>query len=330
MKPFYRGRRLRKNAAIRSLMQEVRLTPQDFIQPIFVVEGEGVKKEISSLPGQYHYSVDMLDDIAQQMQQSGILGCILFGIPDHKDSCASEAAKEDGVVQQAIRRLRSLSPDLYIIADVCMCEYTSHGHCGILNGKGEVLNDETLPHLAEIAVSYAEAGVDMVAPSDMMDGHTAAIRSALDAAGYEQVALMGYSAKYASAYYGPFREAAHSAPSFGDRKSYQMNPANRTEALLEMQADIDEGADVLMVKPAMAYLDILRECSNQFRLPIAAYNVSGEYAMLKMAVQQGLMAESVIPETLIAIKRAGASFIITYFALEAAENIKKGAWQQWA
>ena len=208
-----------------------------------------------------------------------------------------------------------------------MCEYTSHGHCGILNGKGEVLNDETLPHLAQIAITYAEAGVDMVAPSDMMDGHIAAIRSALDESGFEQVAIMGYSAKYASAYYGPFREAAGSAPAFGDRKSYQMDCANGKEALREMQADVEEGADLLMVKPALAYLDVLKEATQTFRLPVAAYNVSGEYAMLKMAVQQGLMAESVIPETLTAIKRAGAKLIITYFALEAAQKLKQGEWQ---
>lgn len=326
MQPFYRGRRLRKNTTIRSMMKETQLMPQDFVLPIFVVEGEGIKKEISSLPGQYHYSVDMLGDIAEQMQQAGILGCILFGIPNHKDSCGSEACKEDGVVQQAIRKLREVCPELYIIGDVCMCEYTNHGHCGILNVRGEVLNDETLPHLAEIAVSYAEAGADMVAPSDMMDGHIAAIRTALDESGFEQVAIMGYSAKYASAYYGPFREAAHSAPSFGDRKSYQMDPANGKEALREMQADVEEGADMLMVKPALAYLDVLKEGTQQFNLPMAAYNVSGEYAMLKMAVQQGLMAESVIPETLTAIKRAGAKMIISYFALEAGQKLKQGEW----
>lgn len=327
MTGFYRGRRLRKNAAIRSMMKETRLQPEDFVLPIFVVEGEGIQREISSLPGHYHYSVDKLENIVEQMQQARVPSCILFGIPDKKDSCGSEASNEDGVVQRAIRRLRQLWPELYIIADVCMCEYTSHGHCGILNGKGEVLNDETLPHLAQIAITYAEAGVDMVAPSDMMDGHIAAIRSALDESGFEQVAIMGYSAKYASAYYGPFREAAGSAPAFGDRKSYQMDCANGKEALREMQADVEEGADLLMVKPALAYLDVLKEATQTFRLPVAAYNVSGEYAMLKMAVQQGLMAESVIPETLTAIKRAGAKLIITYFALEAAQKLKQGEWQ---
>ena len=327
MTGFYRGRRLRKNAAIRSMMKETRLQPEDFVLPIFVVEGEGIQREISSLPGHYHYSVDKLENIVEQMQQAGVPSCILFGIPDKKDSCGSEASNEDGVVQRAIRRLRQLWLELYIIADVCMCEYTSHGHCGILNGKGEVLNDETLPHLAQIAITYAEAGVDMVAPSDMMDGHIAAIRSALDESGFEQVAIMGYSAKYASAYYGPFREAAGSAPAFGDRKSYQMDCANGKEAMREMQADVEEGADLLMVKPALAYLDVLKEATQTFRLPVAAYNVSGEYAMLKMAVQQGLMAESVIPETLTAIKRAGAKLIITYFALEAAQKLKQGEWQ---
>lgn len=326
MEQFYRGRRMRKNATIRNMMKETRLAVQDFVLPVFVVEGEGIRQEIPSLPGQYHYSVDMLESLTQQMQQTGVMSCILFGIPQHKDSCGSEASKEDGVVQRAIRKLRTLCPDLYIIGDVCLCEYTDHGHCGILNGRGEVLNDETLPHLAEIAVSYAEAGADMVAPSDMMDGHIAAIRRALDESGFEQVAILGYSAKYASAYYGPFREAANSAPSFGDRKSYQMDCANGKEALREMQADVEEGADMLMVKPALAYLDVLKQGTEQFNIPFAAYNVSGEYAMLKLAVKEGLMAESVIFETLTAIKRAGAKWIITYFALEAAEKINKGEW----
>ena len=287
MEPFYRGRRLRKNAAIRSMIRETRLSPEDFVLPIFVVEGENIKEEIPSLPGIYHYSVDRLDEIAGQMEQAGVPACILFGIPDHKDSCGTAASDPEGVVQQAMRRLRQLSPDLYIIGDVCMCEYTDHGHCGILNARGEVLNDATLPHLAAIALSYAEAGADMVAPSDMMDGHIAALRRTLDEAGFENVAIMGYSAKYASAY---------------------------------------EGADIIMVKPALAYLDVLKEGSTQFNLPFAAYNVSGEYAMLKLAVEKGLMNESVIPETLTAIKRAGAKLIITYFALEAAEKLKKGEW----
>lgn len=327
MDQFYRGRRLRKNATIRRMVKETQLCAENFILPIFVVEGEGIKKEICSLPGHFHYSVDRLQDIVKEMQQAGVMSCILFGIPSHKDSCATSAYQPDGVVQQAIAKLRELWQELYIIADVCMCEYTNHGHCGIVNGKGEVLNDETLPHLAEIAVSYAEAGVDMVAPSDMMDGHIMAIRRALDDAGFQQVAIMGYSAKYASSYYGPFREAASSTPAFGDRKSYQMDFANRQEALREMQADLQEGADVLMVKPALSYLDIIREGKLKFNTTMAAYNVSGEYAMLKLAVSQGIMAENVIYESLLSIKRAGADWIISYFALEAAKKIKQGEWQ---
>lgn len=318
---FYRGRRLRKNAVVRSLFQETHLHKEDLIYPIFVVEGKGIKHEISSLPGNYHYSVDRLEEVIGEMKECGILGCILFGIPEHKDEVGSAAYDNQGIVQQAIREIKRLAPEIYVIGDVCMCEYTNHGHCGILDANNEVKNDETLQYLAKIAVSYAQAGVDMVAPSDMMDGHIQALRQALDEKGFESLPIMGYSAKFASSYYGPFREAAQSAPSFGDRKSYQMDFANGKEAMREIAADIDEGVDVIMVKPAMAYLDVIKEASLTFNRPLCAYQVSGEYAMLKMAVANGLMNESVIEESLVAIKRAGANLIITYFALEVARKL---------
>ena len=320
---FYRGRRLRKTPAVRSLVRETRLHPSELVYPIFVQEGENIKEEISSLPGQFRYSPDRLEEVVAEMRACGVRACLLFGIPAHKDACGSSAWEEYGVVQTAIRRLRSLDSELYIIADVCMCEYTSHGHCGVLGAHGEVLNDETLPHLAQIALSYARAGVDMVAPSDMMDGRIAALREALDGEGFYDLPIMGYSAKYASSFYGPFRQAAGSAPSFGDRKAYQMDYANANEAMREMQADWDEGADILMVKPAMAYLDILRMAADRFDAPLAAYQVSGEYAMLKHAVAEGLMHADVMNESLIAIKRAGASVIITYHALDYARAWKE-------
>lgn len=318
---FYRGRRLRKNPVIRSMIRETVVRKEDLIYPIFVVEGEKVMREISSLPDNYHYSVDMLHVVIERMQKCGIHACILFGIPDHKDGVASEAYQPNGVVQRAIREIKRLDPDMYVIGDVCMCEYTDHGHCGILDASGDVNNDETLLYLAKIAVSYAQAGIDMVAPSDMMDGHIQALRQALDDAGYHDLPILGYSAKFASAYYGPFREAAHSAPSFGDRKTYQMDIANGNEAMREIAADIAEGVDMIMVKPALAYLDVIKEAKIEFNMPLCAYQVSGEYAMLKMAVSQGLMNESVIEESLLAIKRAGADLIISYFALEFAERL---------
>ncbi len=321
---FYRGRRLRKTPVIRSMMQETALSASDFIYPVFVVEGEGIRREIPSLKGVYHYSVDMLDGLVEEMRACGVLSCLLFGIPGHKDTCGSSASREDGVVQRAMRRLRALCPELYIVGDVCLCEYTDHGHCGILDETGYVKNDETLLRLNEVAVSYARAGADMVAPSDMMDGHVASLRAALDEAGFPNVAIMGYSAKFASSFYGPFREAAGSAPAFGDRKSYQMDPANGQEALREIAADVEEGADVVMVKPAMAYLDVLKEASQTFRMPFAAYQVSGEYAMLRLAVEQGVLNESAVYESLLAIKRAGAKLIITYFALDMAKKLKEG------
>ncbi|MEG0687659.1 MAG: porphobilinogen synthase [Hungatella sp.] len=321
---MFRGRRLRTNEAIRNLMKETALSVSDLIYPIFVIEGEKIKEEIPSMPGIYHYSIDQLPEVAKEMQSVGVMSCLLFGIPNHKDACGSEAYREDGIVQRAVRVLKETAPAIYVIGDVCMCEYTSHGHCGIVDKAGRVKNDETLTYLSKIAVSYAKAGIDMVAPSDMMDGHIAALRQALDVAGYEMLPIMGYSAKYASNYYGPFREAADSAPQFGNRLSYQMDYANGKEAMREIEADIAEGVDIIMVKPALAYLDVIKEASLRYDMPIAAYNVSGEYSMLKLAVEQKLMKEEVIYETLLAIKRAGANVIITYFALEIAKQMKEG------
>lgn len=319
---FYRGRRLRNNEVTRGLMRETHLHANQLIYPIFVVEGENIKNEISSLKGIYHYSVDRLAEVVKEMQEVGVKACILFGIPEHKDACGSQAYDEHGILQQAIRKIKEIDPSMYVIGDVCMCEYTDHGHCGILDEHGQVLNDATLPYLQKITLSYANSGVDMVAPSAMMDGEIAAMRQILDENGYYDLPIMGYSAKYASAYYGPFREAAHSAPAFGNRSTYQMDVVNGQEALREIAADIDEGADIIMVKPALAFLDVIKEAKLNFNMPICAYNVSGEYAMLKMAVEQGLMKESVIEESLLAIKRAGADMIITYFAIDIARKWK--------
>ncbi|MBS5112894.1 MAG: porphobilinogen synthase [Coprobacillus cateniformis] len=319
---FYRGRRLRNNEVTRGLMRETHLHANQLIYPIFVVEGENIKNEISSLKGIYHYSVDRLAEVVKEMQEVGVKACILFGIPEHKDACGSQAYDEHGILQQAIRKIKEIDPSMYVIGDVCMCEYTDHGHCGILDEHGQVLNDATLPYLQKITLSYANSGVDMVAPSAMMDGEIAAMRQILDENGYYDLPIMGYSAKYVSAYYGPFREAAHSAPAFGNRSTYQMDVANGQEALREIAADIDEGADIIMVKPALAFLDVIKEAKLNFNMPICAYNVSGEYAMLKMAVEQGLMKESVIEESLLAIKRAGADMIITYFAIDIARKWK--------
>lgn len=319
---MYRGRRLRKQSNIRDLMKETTLSVNDFIYPIFVVEGEHIKKEIPSMPGNYHYSVDQLSLICQEMVDADLKSILLFGIPEHKDCLGSEAYREDGVVQRAISYIKKNFPQFYVVADVCMCEYTDHGHCGILDEDGYVNNDETLQYLGKIALSYAKCGVDMIAPSDMMDGHIASLRHALDEAHYETIAIMGYSAKYASNYYGPFREAANSAPSQGDRKSYQMDYANGIEAMREMEADMEEGADIIMVKPALSYLDVVKEASLRYDIPLCVYNVSGEYTMLKQAVDQHIMNEDVIYETLLSMKRAGATIIITYFALELAKKWK--------
>ena len=319
---FRRGRRLRTNSVIRSLVRENSLSVNDFIYPVFVVEGNDIKREISSLKGNYHWSIDRLGELVEELNETKVSSVILFGVPEHKDCVGSEAYSENGIVQKAIRKLRELSKDLYIITDVCMCEYTDHGHCGILN-KDNVNNDKTLVYLGEIALSHAKAGADMVAPSDMMDGRIKALRDGLDEAGFENIGIMSYSIKYASTFYGPFREAANSAPAFGDRKTYQMDPANSNEALIEAELDVLEGADILMVKPALSYLDVIRRVKDHFDLPLAAYNVSGEYAMLKSAVKNGILAEGAIYESVMSIKRAGADIIITYFAKDLAKMLKE-------
>ncbi|MCD3235188.1 porphobilinogen synthase [Clostridium botulinum] len=318
-----RPRRLRVNRVIRDLVRETTLNMNDFIYPLFVVEGENIKKEISSLKGQYQFSIDKLEEEIKELVSLGIKSVILFGIPDVKDEVGCGAYDDNGIIQRAVRKIKSKFKDMYIITDLCMCEYTSHGHCGILDEDGYVNNDKTLKYLAKIAVSQAKAGADMIAPSDMMDGRIAAIREALDREGFCNIPIMAYSAKYASAFYGPFRDAADSAPSFGDRKSYQMDPANVNEGIRETELDIEEGADIVMVKPALPYLDVLRKVKDTFNMPIAAYNVSGEYAMIKNAVDAGLLDESAILESLISIKRAGADIIITYFAKEAARMLRR-------
>ena len=319
-----RPRRLRSSKAIRNLVRETKLQVEDFIYPLFIVDGENIKREISSMEGVYHFSVDMLEDEIKELTELGIEHVLLFGVPDDhkKDCCGTEGFNPEGAVQRAVRKIKEINPEMDVICDVCMCEYTSHGHCGILTETGYVHNDKTLEYLSKIALSYAEAGADMVAPSDMMDGRIAALRNALDENGYENVAIMAYSAKYASSFYGPFREAANSAPQFGDRKTYQMDPANSNEAIIEAQLDIEEGADIIMVKPALSYLDVIQRFKDNFDLPIAAYNVSGEYSMLKLAIKEGLLNESAIYEAVMSIKRAGATIIITYFAKDLAKMLK--------
>ena len=319
-----RPRRLRSTKAIRNLVRETKLQIEDLIYPLFIVDGENIKREIPSMEGVYHFSVDMLEDEIKELTELGIEHVLLFGVPDDekKDCCASEAFNPEGAVQRAIRKIKEINPQMSVICDVCMCEYTSHGHCGILTDSGYVHNDKTLDYLGKIALSYAESGADMVAPSDMMDGRIGAIREVLDNNGFENVAIMAYSAKYASAFYGPFRDAANSAPQFGDRKTYQMDPANSNEAIVEGKLDVAEGADIIMVKPALSYLDIIQRFKDNFDLPIAAYNVSGEYSMLKLAVKQGLLNESAIYEAVMSIKRAGATIIITYFAKDIAKMLK--------
>ena len=313
-----RFRRLRSDERIRSMMRETRLHQKDFIYPLFVIEGENIKNPVESMPEIYQYSIDRLPEILELVKAAGIGGIMLFGIPQHKDPQGSQSYAKDGITQRAVRFIRKHYPEIYIVVDVCLCEYTSHGHCGMVSGT-EILNDETLPLLAKMALSLVEAGANMVAPSDMMDGRVAAIRSALDEAGFAQIPIMAYSAKFASAYYGPFRDAAHSAPGFGDRKSYQMDFANGREALRELASDIDEGADIVMVKPALAYLDVLKEAALSFDIPLAVYNVSGEYAMVKAAAANGWIDEKrIVMENLTAMKRAGAKILITYHALDAA------------
>ena len=313
-----RPRRLRRTETIRRLVRETRLTPDCFILPLFVCEGRGVKREVSSMPGVYQLSVDEAVKEAAAARADGVPGVLLFGLPDNKDATGSKAADPDAPVQSAVRALKREVSELIVITDVCLCEYTSHGHCGILEGE-EILNDVTVAHVAEAALSHAVAGVDFVAPSDMMDGRVAAIRTLLDERGLERVGIMSYAAKYCSAFYGPFRDAADSAPQFGDRRSHQMDPANVEEALREVETDLEEGADIIMVKPAIHYLDVISRVKREFNQPTAAYHVSGEYAMLKLAAARGWIDERRgMLETLTAIKRAGADIIITYYAREAA------------
>jgi porphobilinogen synthase len=316
--PNLRLRRLRRSEAMRALIRETRVDVGDLIYPLFVVEGNKIKQEISSMPGQYRLSNDLLPKETEEIAKLGIPAIILFGIPQKKDEVGSSAYHPKGVIQQAIRAIKKATPELLVITDVCLCEYTSHGHCGLVV-DGDVDNDKTLELLAKTALSHAEAGADMVAPSDMMDGRVKAIRQALDGSGFQNIPVMAYAAKYASAFYGPFREAAESAPQFGDRRSYQMDPPNWREALREVEQDIAEGADIVMVKPALPYLDVIRKVRDTFNHPLAAYSVSGEYAMVKAAAQQGWLDEKrIVLEMLTAIKRAGADIIITYYAREAA------------
>ena len=316
-----RPRRLRMNDSIRSLVRETKITKDDLVYPLFIIEGENIKDEIKSMPGNYRFSIDRILEEVKEIYELGIKSILLFGIPAEKDECGSGAYCDHGIIQEAIRAIKKVCPDMYIITDVCMCEYTSHGHCGILTETGYVKNDETLEYLCKISVSHAQAGADMIAPSDMMDGRIEAIRYALGEAGFENIPIMAYSAKYASAFYGPFRDAADSAPAFGDRKQYQMDPGNSNEAVREMELDIVEGADIIMVKPALSYLDVIRRAKDNFNIPIAAYSVSGEYSMIKLAVDNGLLAETAIMESLLSIKRAGADIIITYFAKEVAKQL---------
>lgn len=323
MFPVHRPRRLRKNETIRRMVRETSLSPDRFIYPLFVTFGKGVRKEISSMPGCFQESVDRIKKHAKEVYSLGIPSILLFGIPEQKDEIGSGAYDPHGVVQRAIKAIKDSVPGLYVITDVCMCEYTSHGHCGLIR-DGDVDNDSTLELLAKEAVSHAKAGADMVAPSDMMDGRVDAIRFALDEEGFEELPIMSYAAKYASAFYGPFREAAESAPQFGDRRSYQMDPANRREALREVELDIEEGADIVMIKPALSYLDVISEVKDTFDVPVAAYNVSGEYSLIKAAGKLGWIDEQrVMMEVLTSIRRAGADLILTYFAKDAAKLLNK-------
>ena len=318
---IHRPRRLRKSAALRSLVRETKLSRDDFVLPLFVCSGTSVRREVSSMPGVFNLSLDEATKEASAAFDAGVRSVILFGLPESKDELATGAYSEDGVVQKAIRSIRSSVPELIIMADTCLCEYTSHGHCGVVRG-GEVLNDESLELLARTALSQAEAGADVVAPSAMMDGQVGAIRETLDASGLESTAIMAYAVKYASAFYGPFREAADSAPAFGDRRAYQMDPPNAREAMREAELDYSEGADILMVKPATVYLDVLKMVRDRFDLPVAAYHVSGEYALIKAAAQKGWIDEErVMLETLTSIKRAGADIILTYYAREAIKSL---------
>ncbi|KGR78667.1 porphobilinogen synthase [Ureibacillus manganicus] len=311
---FRRHRRLRTSATMRGMVKETYLHKEDLIYPLFVMEGENIKNPVNSMPGVYQFSLDKLDEEIDEVVEMGIPAVILFGIPAEKDAVGTGAFHDHGIVQKATRQIKSRHPELLVIADTCLCEFTDHGHCGVVEGE-KILNDPSLDVLARTAVSQAQAGADIIAPSNMMDGFVIAIRTALDEAGFHDVPIMSYAVKYASSYYGPFREAADGAPQFGDRKTYQMDPSNRLEAIREAQSDIDEGADFLIVKPALSYLDIIRDVRNNFPVPIVAYNVSGEYAMVKAAAQNGWIDEkSVVLETLLGMKRAGADLILTYHA----------------
>ena len=322
---MFRPRRLREKPLLRKLVRETTLAADDLVYPLFAVHGRGVREPITSMPGQFRFSVDELVKEVKDVAGVGIPAVLLFGLPSEKDPRGSEAYAEDGIVQQAVRAVKDVVPDLLVATDVCLCQYTSHGHCGIVEG-GTVRNDPTLELLARVAVSHAEAGADLVAPSDMMDGRVGAIREALDEASYSETPIMAYSAKYASSFYGPFREAAESAPQFGDRRSYQMDPANAVEAMREIALDLDEGADIVMVKPALPYLDIISRAKAEFGVPLAAYSVSGEYSMIRAAGRLGwLDEERAMLEALVAIRRAGADVVITYFAREAARLLERGS-----
>lgn len=320
---FKRHRRLRQSANMRAMVRETHLRPEDFIYPLFILEGKNEKNEVASMPGVFQLTIDLLEEELAEIVELGIKSVILFGVPQVKDDCGSGAFHDHGIVQEATREIKRLQPELIVVADTCLCEYTDHGHCGIVE-NGDVLNDESLELLVKTAISQAEAGADIIAPSNMMDGFVVAIRSGLDEAGFEHIPIMSYAVKYSSAFYGPFRDAANSAPQFGDRKTYQMDPANRMEALREAQSDVEEGADFLIVKPALSYLDIVRDVKNNFNVPIVAYNVSGEYSLIKAAAQNGWVDERAITiEMLTSIKRAGADLIITYFAKDVAKWLKE-------
>ncbi len=317
--PLHRSRRLRRSDPLRRMVRETELSPDDFIYPIFVIEGRGVRRPIPSMPGIFNLSIDQAVEEARHAKSAGIPAVILFGIPAHKDARGTGAYDSQGVIPRAIQAIKEVLPDLQLVADVCLCEYTDHGHCGLIQGQ-EVHNDSTLPLLAQAAVAYARAGADIIAPSDMMDGRIAAIRKALDEARFESLPILSYAAKYASGFYGPFREAAQSTPQFGDRRGYQMDPANVREALKEIAQDLQEGADMVMVKPALAYLDVIRRVKEQVNVPVAAYNVSGEYSMVKAAAENGWVDyDRVMLEILVGIKRAGADLILTYHAIDAAK-----------
>ncbi|MGE4215206.1 MAG: porphobilinogen synthase [Anaerotignaceae bacterium] len=314
-----RLRRLRTSETMRKMVRETFITTSDLIYPMFIIEGENIKESVPSMPNVFRYSIDQLDEILEEVNNSKISGILIFGIPKEKDEMASGAYAHDGITQRAVRFIKSKYPSMLVIADVCLCEYTNHGHCGVICGN-EILNDETLPLLAKMSVSLADAGADIIAPSDMMDGRVGYIRNALDENGFKNTPIMAYSAKFASGYYSPFRDAADSAPSFGDRKTYQMDFANVNEALREVADDIEEGADIVMVKPALAYLDVVRAVADNFNIPLATYNVSGEYAMVKSAAQNGWIDEKrIVTENLVAMKRAGAKILITYHALDMAK-----------